>query len=288
LLKPIDNVLDRLIAPTLTNEAELARFVRRVTAGCIAAAIAVGTVVVALLFGDMEMAARAVPISATVSAVVAYPVIRVLGKAQLELYRAMTSIAELTLRDPLTGVGNRRALLDRVAEIEDEEYVLVVADIDRFKSINDLHGHLAGDVVIAATARMMQDELGTFGPVCRTGGEEFALLATGADPAMLRRRLAAFAQRVSSEPVVVGDSSIAFTVSIGAALGRPGQPFAEVYAAADRALYVAKTSGRDMMVFDFELERRLDPPLPPDEIAWISDAEDDLVAVERDRRPDAA
>jgi diguanylate cyclase (GGDEF)-like protein len=287
-MQVINAALDRLITPTLTDERDLTRFVRRVTLGCVVAAVAFETFYLAVVLRDLSQAPSALLVTAAIATLVAYPVIRVLGSAQLKLYRAMSAISELTLRDPLTGIGNRRALMERVESIGERSFVLVVADIDRFKSINDRLGHAAGDTVIATTARRMADDLGDLGLVCRTGGEEFALLAVEPDPEALRRRLVAFARRVAAEPVPFESASVTVTISIGAAFGRSGGAFSEVYAAADRALYVAKSSGRDATVFDVELEALLDPPLPPDEVAWVSDLVDDITAVDIVRRPDAA
>lgn len=284
--------LDRLITPTLRDEQDLGRFVRRLTLGCVAAAVAIVATAIATLLGSWDTAANALPITALVAAFVAYPVIHVLGNAQLELYRAMSAVSELSLRDPLTGVGNRRALLDRVAFIGAEPFILVVADIDRFKSVNDRHGHAAGDTVIAETATRMAEELGDLGLVCRTGGEEFALLAAAADPSVIRKRLLAFQRRIADAPMRHGDTDLAVTVSLGVASNLEGRGFAETYAAADRALYVAKASGRDAIVFDLDLESRLEPPLPPDEIGWSGDlvswGEGTEAVPARPPQPDAA
>jgi len=125
----------------------------------------------------------------------------------------------------------------------------VIADIDRFKKVNDTLGHLAGDDVIRSVGQMMVEALGEFGTVARVGGEEFALLSSGAPPETLKTKLAAFCDRVATAPILVQGGAVKVTISAGVALPQPGQNFNQLYSAADRALYAAKTAGRNRVLF---------------------------------------
>ena len=101
------------------------------------------------------------------------------GSAQLELYRAKQLADTLSRTDSLTGLANRRALIEAAEATLPEVLALAIFDIDRFKAVNDTYGHLAGDAVLRSVGRMMDEELGALGRVARVGGEEFALLSWG-------------------------------------------------------------------------------------------------------------
>ncbi|HUG63512.1 MAG TPA: GGDEF domain-containing protein [Methylomirabilota bacterium] len=258
----------------------------RISAGCVLAAVGLDALNNLIFFVDWTVFARSLTVTVAVALLIAYPVISTVANAHLALYRTKSELEELSRRDPLTALGNRRAMMDRVGGIQPRPLMLVIADIDRFKSINDIHGHRAGDNVLTECGAIMAEELGDLGAACRIGGEEFALVAESVDAAMIRRRLAAFARRIAATTFEHDGRSFSVTVSIGAAQGAPGQPFDEVYSAADRALYVAKAAGRDTICFDVDMERPLLPP-PPDEIMWSDDVAADGEPG-GDRRSDAA
>jgi diguanylate cyclase (GGDEF)-like protein len=273
-----------VVHPSLRNETELRAYVRRVAAICVLLAVGFDIASHSVFVTSWDMTARSLGMTIAVAAIISYPILKVVGEAHLALYRAKMAMEDLSRRDPLTGLGNRRAMVERAEALGTARILLVVADIDRFKSVNDTRGHSAGDAVIIHTARILQDELGDLGLVCRVGGEEFALVVPLMDRVELRSRLLLFSRRIGSDPTVFEGAAIPITMSVGAAEGRQDRTFTELYAAADRALYVAKASGRDTICFDGELERRLDPPLPPEEIVWSVDAAVDA----GDRRPTAA
>jgi diguanylate cyclase (GGDEF)-like protein len=162
--------------------------------------------------------------------------------------------------DPLTGLLNRAALLARFDELEqvagersgDEasgrgrcEHAslgMLVADLDHFKQINDEHGHPTGDAVLQDIAYALRKALRAFDLVYRIGGEEFVVLLPGADldhTLEIGERLRAAVAENRTGDVVV-------TMSLGAAAARGSAVrFAELYSAADAALYAAKRGGRD-------------------------------------------
>ncbi|MDQ3078943.1 MAG: diguanylate cyclase [Pseudomonadota bacterium] len=160
-------------------------------------------------------------------------------------------LASEAMTDPLTGLPNRRsfkAAVDRrVGDWrENREACIALFDIDRFKRVNDLHGHEAGDAVLRTFAEVVRRVVRDDDSIARIGGEEFAILfpSTAVPQALLicdrlRREMARAVTVVNGEPIRV-------TISGGvAALGRRGPDFA--LKQADEALYSAKRGGRDQM-----------------------------------------
>ncbi len=166
--------------------------------------------------------------------------------------RSSTEHRSAAIVCPLTGVLNRVALDARLPEVEHESgdagrpVSLLVADLDHFKAINDLHGHETGDAVLAGVAARLRDELRLSDAVYRIGGEEFVVLLDGVAPdeaVVVAERLRA----VTEETEVAG---LPVSVSIGVAGTQPAQRFryADTFAAADAALYAAKRAGRNRVV----------------------------------------
>ncbi len=145
------------------------------------------------------------------------------------------------VRDPLTGLLNRRALNERPDG--PEPLHVAVLDIDHFKRVNDTHGHLAGDRVLRAVADVIQDALAGHGEAYRWGGEEFVLLLpAGSDaPAMLEgvRREIAARQFTGGQRV---------TLSAGLTRRGDGEDLGRAFERADSALRAAKDAGRDRVV----------------------------------------
>lgn len=161
----------------------------------------------------------------------------------------------LSLVDGLTGAGNRRhfdACLARSGR--DRPLALLMLDVDMFKLYNDTYGHLAGDSALMAVARTMLEELrGSVDQAFRYGGEEFCALLSGVSAAealavgeRLRKRIRNLRIPHQSSPVAPH-----LTVSIGVALREAGSPMSnqELVEHADKALYRAKTSGRNQVCF---------------------------------------
>lgn len=154
--------------------------------------------------------------------------------------------------DPLTCLPNRRFLLrhfDSLGSEDRAELALIMIDIDHFKAINDTHGHDVGDKVLTAIARELESLARAGDVVARIGGEEFAVLIRTERPD------AAFgtAERLRnalSKTYTIGSKTLSITASAGATLLDPRFPsFEAVYKIADEALYRAKRSGRNQMVF---------------------------------------
>ena len=156
--------------------------------------------------------------------------------------------------DALTGMLNRTALATRRAEIEDQSLAsrqpvgLIVVDLDRFKTINDTHGHGIGDNVLRDVAYVLRRELRAYDLAYRLGGEEFAILLPGADLPAAAAIAHQLHQAVRAEPI----AGLAITASLGVAASTAGEPFSweAVFARADAALYLAKQAGRNRVVID--------------------------------------
>ncbi len=241
--------LARVVHASITSEREAVAYVISVTAICIVLALAVDVTNQLVFFVDWASCLRSWAITATVVVVLAIPISRAVAKAHLELYRAKMHAEELGRTDQLTGLANRRALMEAAFAAGANALALVVADIDGFKRVNDTHGHLAGDNVIRSVGQMMEAQLGAFGCVARIGGEEFALLSIKFSVESLTAAVIAFRDRVESTPILVGGAAIRVTVSAGVACRRDGETFDQMFSKADRALYMAKTAGRNRICF---------------------------------------
>ncbi|HEX8629486.1 MAG TPA: diguanylate cyclase [Catenuloplanes sp.] len=166
--------------------------------------------------------------------------------------RLRAELAEVAVRDALTGLHNRRHLIDILdqqltrARLNGSHLSLVLVDIDHFKAINDTFGHLVGDHVLCAVAERLAAVTGEGETVARYGGEEFVVVLPGCSAQQARERAEALRRHCAELPVEVnGAPALNVTVSAGVAGFRPGQTAASFIDAADRALYTAKALGRN-------------------------------------------
>jgi two-component system, cell cycle response regulator len=178
-----------------------------------------------------------------------------------ELKRTNEELARQTVTDGLTGAYNRaffdrecKAAVDRAGQSNHPISVLFM-DADRFKLVNDTHGHQAGDIVLMELAKRLRIATARVGPLCRYGGEEFVLIAPGVgfDQARklgeLLRRLVC-ATPFDLEPYGMAGITLPVTISVGVSSRVPGTPSAQWSAehlthTADQAVYAAKQSGRN-------------------------------------------
>lgn len=153
--------------------------------------------------------------------------------------------------DELTGVTNRRHFQEvsrqhmRQAGADGRPLSLLLLDVDYFKQINDTYGHLRGDEVLKALARICRDHMEGDEVLARVGGEEFAMLLPGMDREAARKQAERIRASVWNAPVVLADSAIHVSISIGVAQWRPGESLVEFMGRVDHALQVAKYKGRD-------------------------------------------
>ena len=176
-----------------------------------------------------------------------------IGLVLMAKERSESRLQHLALRDVLTGTYNRRAILERFAvELDSargEQSSLAVAmiDIDHFKRINDLYGHLAGDEVLCHCVRQLQQRLRQGDSLGRYGGEEFLLLLphTTRDGAIAA--LQGLREAIARSPALFAGNEIALRFSVGlwCAVPGPHDSTAGLLAQADAALYQAKAAGRN-------------------------------------------
>jgi diguanylate cyclase (GGDEF)-like protein len=195
-----------------------------------------------LLFGDeFEDEDRMTAVSLASHAVVA-----------LDNARLHRIVERQALVDGLTGLANRRqceeTLASELARLErfGGPLALVVTDLDWFKDVNDRYGHPSGDAVLREFARLLQDTIRDVDLAGRWGGEEFLLILPGTDLAggvqVAERIRAGLAGRIVLSP---DGSPIPITASFGVAATPPGTTAAELFSAADAALYEAKRNGKN-------------------------------------------
>lgn len=172
--------------------------------------------------------------------------------AKLLIDRSEERLKELVRTDPLTGVYNRRGLLEvyeRLRSIPVRErpvLAVVVFDLDHFKQINDTHGHQAGDAVLVEFSRRAADLVPTGGVFGRSGGEEFAAILRVGEPRHAALVAETIRQSVAASPVATDAAAIEVTTSIGIATMPAGSADLDrLLSGADRALYVAKDRGRN-------------------------------------------
>ncbi|MFT0860837.1 GGDEF domain-containing protein [Ancylobacter sp. G4_0304] len=180
----------------------------------------------------------------TIAVVAAVPSVGALALA-LNQTRLARQHLHSAMTDPLTGLLNRRALFDAVADTPlAGDAAVAVFDIDSFKAINDQHGHAAGDRVIVEFAQAMNRHSSGSDLAARLGGEEFALVVHHATADQIVARVDAIRNDFAAQMAAL--EGLSCTASAGIAFIRPnGHQFEATLNAADAMLYQAKREGRD-------------------------------------------
>lgn len=180
---------------------------------------------------------------------------RISDRYQNSLRELSEALKDAALRDPLTGLGNRRFLMERIKEETERArrkrmpYSLAILDVDHFKLVNDQFGHEAGDTALTRIAQAIQDAIREYDLCGRWGGEEFLI--------MLPETPLEFAQQVA-ERVRQNIEALSFdfleqgsahiTASLGMAQHSPGEAYSETLNRADTALLRAKSAGRNRII----------------------------------------
>ncbi len=166
------------------------------------------------------------------------------------------ALVELSSRDPLTGLANRRVFevslsreIDRVARNGDPALLLAL-DIDHFKRVNDTHGHAAGDQVLRSVATALLESVRPMDVVARIGGEEFAIILPNCPSPFGETVAERIRRRIEREPVTVGPGeAIPVSISIGGAFAPQWVRSTPAIwlERADQQLYLAKAQGRNLV-----------------------------------------
>ena len=175
--------------------------------------------------------------------------------------QVIDGLCELSLKDPLTGLANRRhfhAVLERAIDVvarSGEPALLLMVDIDHFKSINDTHGHLAGDQVLQAVAKSLAGCIRPMDTVARYGGEEFAVVLPNCLVSVGQAVAERIRQTIESLTMMVGQvACVRATISIGGAYAPEWvRSTATLWIErADSLLYRAKSEGRNRVCIDHQ------------------------------------
>jgi diguanylate cyclase (GGDEF)-like protein len=177
---------------------------------------------------------------------------RLVSKWSLDRHRSeIASLAVQARTDSLTGLANRRVLEDEFARRlalwreQGTPLVLVIADVDHFKRINDEHGLAAGDAALAHLATVIKGTLRQSDLVARFGGDEFAILLTAADLAQAGQALSRLQAAIADAPPLFDGVPLSLTVSFGASAPSADTTVGDLFRRADAALKAAKQHGRD-------------------------------------------
>jgi len=172
-----------------------------------------------------------------------------------EIEQLQSRLREQAIRDPLTGLYNRRYLDETMereiarAQRDDLPIAILMLDIDHFKKVNDTYGHEAGDLLLKSLAGILLRESRRSDMACRFGGEEFCVIMIGAPLPIARQRAESWRKHFADFSIAYKHHTLRATLSIGIAIyPEHGTSPPDVLRAADEALYAAKQAGRDRVM----------------------------------------
>lgn len=172
----------------------------------------------------------------------------------LEMLEYIQKLRETSIRDPLTGLYNRRHFFEAAKELftrarrGEETITLAMLDIDHFKKVNDTYGHAVGDEVLKHVAQGLINRFRGHDVVARLGGEEFCVIATGMEGQQAMAVFNDLRNSIERSKAKCGKTTVGVTVSIGIC-DKPKESVDAMLAAADAALYKAKRTGRNKVVW---------------------------------------
>jgi len=184
------------------------------------------------------------------------PGVRIL-ELQHELISAREELRDQATKDFLTRIWNRSSILDILSRElqrgirENRPVGLVLADLDKFKSVNDTYGHFAGDAVLREFVRRMSGSIRPYDAIGRYGGEEFLIVLPGCDVNATEKQAERMREALANDPMWFNEEAQLVTCSFGATAWVPGITASEeaLIRVADDALYAAKRQGRNRVVF---------------------------------------
>ena len=181
---------------------------------------------------------------------------------QTKLYETQQTLMHLATHDPLSGILNRRAILEQLSKelsrARREESTglrprnplsIGFFDIDHFKHINDQYGHQTGDEVLCEIAKTLQSHLRAYDVFGRLGGDEFLVVAPGSGDESYRQLFERILSTIAGCKIMTGAGEVSVTVSIGVASARPESSLDMLLDAADVAMYQAKRDGGNRVFY---------------------------------------
>ncbi|MDD5470440.1 MAG: GGDEF domain-containing protein [Sideroxydans sp.] len=178
-----------------------------------------------------------------------------LQKALAESNEEVSRLHHMASTDQLTGLTNFNSLMEKlelqVAKAKERKHPLCVmmADLDFFKKVNDTYGHMVGDMVLRHTAKRIKAAVRDFDIVGRFGGEEFTIVLKNTDIDMAKVIAERIRNEISATPMHVKETNIHITISLGGAMLKHEETREALLDRADAALYEAKRTGRNRVVF---------------------------------------
>ncbi len=185
-------------------------------------------------------------------------------------------LTEKAITDPLTGLRSRRAWNEELTlvfrhqkegateqrrESQEDDVCVIIIDIDKFKSVNDKHGHLAGDEVLKEVSKRLMGSIRESDMIARYGGEEISLLLVGISEFEAKRKVERLREAIEKESFYYGDIEIPITVSAGISFGNKTSDPNKLIKEADTALYYSKENGRNKVTeYSKELENKPQKP----------------------------
>jgi len=170
---------------------------------------------------------------------------------QRAIREKLKELAKFAFLDPASQVGNRNYLEQQLSQHLAQfsafgaPFGIMLADLDRFKNINDNYGHAAGDAVLVTIGKTMSNCLRASDVVGRWGGDEFLAILPGITPPFLAKVSEKLRRLVAHSAVPVDGTQIQVTISVGAAMTAPGESAESLLKRADKLLYTSKQSGRN-------------------------------------------
>lgn len=177
-----------------------------------------------------------------------------LQRSRADLADALARMQDMATHDELTGLSNRRHMVELLGEEikrerrRDQPLCIALLDLDHFKRVNDTHGHQAGDDVLRGFAQIAQGSLREVDKLARWGGEEFLLLCPGSTAEQAAIGLTRLRHKLAAAQLLPQLPDVAVTFSAGTAQYIPGETIEQTVERADKALYQAKAQGRNCTI----------------------------------------
>ena len=241
------NFIRKFTMPTITSQRDLVRYVVKVTVFALVISLAADLTTQIVFFTSWMAVLRTAVVTTLTVGVIAIPVSWMFGRAQRDLQEAKRRLEAISRTDPLTGLPNRRALIEAISSPTPPRTAMVIADIDQFDAINDNHGLRTGDAVLQTLARTIEAHLSDYGLVGHMRGEEFALISFETPVERIVNVVTDLLRAVERTPIITPTGAVNVTMSAGIAIRGPEDTFEKLYGDADEALSEAKRAGRSQL-----------------------------------------